>query len=170
MEIDNDVITLDYQRDEVISAQRMRFLHSGQAKLMIVLGTLATLALGTEEIWFWYTFGEVPRMWFMPFSVLLLFCAVFCAAYYFFPAIDFRVNPQWRVIFHLHLEKNKFRLSVKGHTHGEELEWGRIKRVLENEKVYILFWGKAQEFIIIPKRVLKGKDEMVVMEKVLPAA
>lgn len=155
---ENIVLQLDYEQDEVVSAQRMRFLHSNRLKLLIALGILGMIVLIAQQIWFWFKEGTLPITWYTPIYLLLVFCGVFIIVYLFAPLIDFRLNPLWRNIFDLQLDDNTFRIIVAGKSQGIEKNWEKIKRVLENDKAYVLFFDSEEDFIILPKRVAESQE------------
>jgi hypothetical protein len=152
-------LKLNFEQDEVVSAQRMRFLHSSRFKLLAILGLFGTTALSLQQAWLWHKEGQLPSTWYTPIYLPLIFSGVFIAVYFFAPSIDFKVNPQWRNIFDLYLEHEVFRITAVGQTQGIEKAWSNIKRVLENDKVYIMFFDSEQEFIVMPKRVLKTQEK-----------
>jgi hypothetical protein len=157
----NVFLRLNYEQDEVISAQRMRFLHSNRLKLLTVLSILGTIALGLQQAWLWFREGVVPATWYTPIYLPLIFGGVFVVAYFLAPSMDFKVNPQWQNAFDLYLEADAFRITPIGKLQGFEKAWKEVKQVLENDKVYIWFFNSEQEFIIMPKRVLKAQESLV---------
>lgn len=154
----NPGLKLDYQEDEVVSAQKLRFLDSRRLKLLVVLGVVGTIVLSAQQVLLWLKTGSTPPTWTSPISWILVFIGTLGLIYLFAAQIDFRLNSQWRQILDLHLHENCFGVTAIGRSQGCEIAWERIKRVLENDKVYIVFWGSQQEFIILPKRVLRTQD------------
>jgi len=157
----NSFLKLDYEQDEVVSAQRMRFLHSSRFKLLAILGVFGTIALSLQQAWLWQKEGALPVTWYTPIYLPLVFGGIFVAVYFFAPSVDFRVNSQWRNTFDLYLENNVFRITAIGKIQGIEKAWDKVKQVLENDKVYVMFFDSEQEFIIMPKRVLKEQAGFV---------
>jgi hypothetical protein len=157
----NTFLRLNYEQDEVVSAQRMRFLHSSRFKLLAILGILGAIALSLQQAWLWHKEGALPTSWYTPIYLPLVFGGVFVVVYFLAPSIDFRVNLQWRNAFDLYLENDLFRITAIGKLQGIEKAWNSVKQVLENDKVYIMFFDSEQEFIIIPKRVLKAQAGFV---------
>jgi hypothetical protein len=154
---DKVTFTFSYAENEVVSAQRMRILHSPQLRGIAILVGVAAVALTAELAYLWHDTGTFPDFWFVPVVVACIFIGVAGFTYLVVPRIDFRINPGWRHEFDLHLSSETFRLTLKGKDEGFELEWHRIKRVLENGQVYLVYFGSGrEEFVIVPKRVLKS--------------
>lgn len=152
----NITLKLDYMKNEVVSAQRLRFLNSSRLKTIIALGLFTMIVLSASQIWAWLESGvKLPLWWFWPILVFLIFGGVFVVSYAFAPSIDFRINPEWHYVYDLLLRDDIFQITLSGQSKGVEMPWNKIKRVLENKKVYILFWGSDEEFFILPKRVLQ---------------
>jgi hypothetical protein len=148
-------LELNYQLDEIISAQRMRFRNSIGIKVISILGIVGTLGLIGQQVHLWYDSGIRPETWFTPIYLPIIFIGVGGLVYFFAPQIDFRLNADWKHKLDLHLSENKLRVTVMGELEIFELEWHQIKRVLEDNKVYILIFGSEKSgFIILPKRVL----------------
>jgi hypothetical protein len=152
-------LELNYQLDEIVSAQRMRFRNSTRIKIISIIGIIGTLALIEQQAHLWYDSGIRPETWFTPIYLPIIFIGVGGLVYFFAPQIDFRLNSDWKRKLDLHLSENKLRITVMGEVEIFELDWHQIKRVLENNKVYILIFGSEEsEFFILPKRAL-GKYE-----------
>jgi len=147
-------LKLSYQEGEVVSAQRMRLLRSSRLKTVSTLGIIGTVALIIAQIHARNTRGSIPSTWFTPVYLPLVFVAVAVIVYFLAPAIDFRLNPAWKAVLDLHLSEEKLRLTMQGKMESLEWGWEQVSQVLEKNKVYIIFWGSEQDWLIVPKRVL----------------
>ncbi len=155
----NITLKLDYQKDEAVSAQQMQMLESNRFKVMIAIGILCFLGLVVQQIWFWFESKAIPVAWWGPILFLLAAGVGLGQAYLRNPLSSFKSNPSWHNRLDLRLSTEQVHISSEGQSEGFEMAWERIKRVLENGKVYVLFWGSEQEFIVLPKRVLQTQDE-----------
>ncbi len=157
----NPILKLDYQEDEAVSAQRMWLRERNSVKIGVAAAILIVLGAVAQEVWSWYESKVIPVTWWMPVLWLIGFATVFGIAYLQNPVSSFRSNSWWHNKLELHLSSEWFRITPEGQSEGLEIEWGRIRRVVENDKVYLLFWGSEQEFSIFPKRVLQAQDGFV---------
>jgi hypothetical protein len=151
--MDTIAIAFNYREDEVVSAQRLRFLKSVPPKIVVVIGVLATILLGLQQIWAWFQSKDISRTWYTPFYMLLIIGTVFIVSYFLAPSIDFRINPTWKITLSLFLDEDKIRITAKGRTDGFNLPWVKIKRVFVNDMAYILFWDTDRDFFILPRRI-----------------
>ena len=55
----------------------------------------------------------------------------------------------------------QFSILLEGVSKGLEMPWNKIKRLLENDKVFVLFWDSEQAYVILPKRVLQSEERYV---------
>ena len=161
-----DKVTLEliYTEDEVVFAQRMRFLHSRRLLLMAVIGIIGTAFLAIPNI----NLGGAPSgataAWYVPIEVAAIFVGVIGLAYFLAPVVDFRNNAAWRSRFQLTLSDDGFYLVAAGQVGGAGLEWRQVNRILENDKAFVLQYGGEREaFFILPKRILEsgGRLEFV---------
>ena len=121
------VLKLSYEENEVVSAQRMRFLDSSRLKMLGILGVACTAILTGQQMYYWYDKGTIPVTWFMPLIVAAIFVLVPTLVYLFAPQVDFRINSRWRHELDLHICEDKLRLTAKGKSDGFELQWSRVK-------------------------------------------
>ena len=119
--------------DEIISAQRMRFLDSNRVKVIIFLGIVGALVLIGQQVYLWYENGILPGTWYTPIFELIVFTVIPGLVYFFAPQVDYRLK------FSLGSRKlaltfSEEKLSIIGKDNiGEfELEWHQIKKVLES--------------------------------------
>ena len=152
-------LKLDYQKDEVVSAQQMEMLASNRSKIMGAIAILAFLGAIGQQIKFGIEDRAIPTTWWMPLLLLLAAIVGFGLAYFYKPLNHFRINPHWRNAYQLQLSSEQFSIIPEGQSKGFEMPWKGIKRVLENDKVFILFWDSEQDFAIFPKRVLQSQEK-----------
>jgi hypothetical protein len=151
-------LQLNYREDEVVEAQRMRFVDSSRFKLGITLAIIGTVILTAQQVYFWYDKGGIPASWFTLAIWPAIFIGVGGVVYAIAPSIDFRLNPVWKHTLEIYLTEDKLELITPGQAQGFEWQWARLKKVLENKKVYILFFSSDQEFLILPKRIFGEQD------------
>ena len=147
-------LKLNYQQDEVVSAQRMRFRNSQRIRIILAIMAVFALLLAVQQLFLYIELGKLPGTWFMPLVVLGIVAGVWTVGYFVAPPVDFRFNRDWRADLDLHLQKDQLRVS--GKSGSVDLPWGKVKRVLENEKVFIVIMGSELDFLILPKRVLQN--------------
>ncbi len=148
------LLKLNYQQEEVVSAQRLRFRNSQRIRIIFAMMTVFALLLAVQQFILYIELGKLPGTWFMPLVVLGIVGGVWTVGYFVAPPVDFRFNRDWRTDLDLHLQKDQLRVS--GKSDSVDLPWGKIKRVLENDKVFIIIMSSELDFLIVPKRVLQN--------------
>jgi hypothetical protein len=158
--MDSDLILkFNFQKDEVVSAQQLEMLQSNRAKFMFAVAILGLLGLLVPQIRFWIEDNTISTIWWVPLWFLLAYGAGFSYTYCYKPLNDFRINPFWRNRFELQLSSEQFRLLPERASTRFEVPWNKIKRVLENDKVFVLFWESDKAYMILPKRVLQSQEK-----------
>lgn len=147
-------LKLNYQQDEVVSAQRLRFRNSQRIRIIFAIMAVFALLLAVQQYFRYTELGRLPDTWATPLVVLGIVAGLWTVGYFVAPPVDFRFNRDWRADLDLHLQKEQLRVS--GKSGSMDLPWSKIKRVLENEKVFILIMGSELDFLIVPKRVLQN--------------
>ena len=155
----NVILKFNFQKDEVVSAQQLEILQSNRSKIMVAMAILGFLGLIGQQIKFWIEDHVISTIWWGPLLFLLAAVVGFCFAYFYKPLNDFRINPFWRNTFELRLSNEQFSILPEGVSKGLEMPWNKIKRVLENDKVFVLFWDSEQAYVILPKRVLQSEEK-----------
>ncbi len=163
------ILKLNYTEEDVISAQRIRFLYDGRFKNILILGAVAFLILGVQVVYEWITNKALPGLWYGPFLAVGSVALIIGFFYLINPLIDFRTHPIWRKNFDLFLSDTHLRLTSKSKKPGGfEMEWSQVKRVLENDRVFILLYGpRGQDFFILPKRLWKDPAKVDAFRSVL---
>ena len=155
---DENIITFRYELSEVVSAQRMRFISTPQVWIILLFGLSAAVVVLIIE-YNWPIQREVSiEPWVVPSMIAGIFLGVYILLYLFAPVLDFYLNPAW---------KNEFRFEVDNdyfyYTHSKadtlfRVNWTNISKILENDKVYLLFLGSVQSFVIVPKRKIRSEN------------
>jgi len=150
---------LNYTEDEVVSAKRMHFRNSVRFKAMVALGLIGTIGFTVELIYIWHRIGTVPTMWDAPINIAAIFILILALIYFVGFRIEARVNSAWRYTLNLSLLEDRLRLTAKGNTESFDVLWQQVRRILENEKAYNLYYGPREEdYLILPKRILQSEE------------
>jgi len=118
--------------DEIISAQRMRFLDSNRVKVIIFLGIVGALILIGQQVYLWYENGILPGTWYTPIFELIVFTVIPGLVYFFASQVDYRLNSVWKQKAALTFSEEKLSIIGKDNIGEFELEWHQIKKVLES--------------------------------------
>lgn len=153
-------IEFKYTSREVTSAQRLRLLKSGQFKGIILFWAASILFLAVH-ILFPQTFQIVrDSSWALIGEVTLIYIVTMLVLMYVTPWMDFAINKFWRLSLALAFNESQLRLTLakppkktKGSkaSSGLVLKWDEIRRVMENQLVYVIIYGPQSKFFVVPK-------------------
>lgn len=160
-------LPLTYGRDEVVSAQRLRFRNSARLRVLAALSLAALIFLAVQQI----DPGLVNASRTMSWQSVALLAAAFVLLpvlfYVFVPALDYRSNPAWRQSYVLTINKNRLRLAREGADSGFELAWPAVNKVLENDLVFLLFFGPKNTTVMIPKRTFRSPEQAAAFRRLV---
>lgn len=141
-----------YKLGEVTSAQRMRMLKSGQFKYLIGIGLFGMMAMAVPLIVpQWFPVGKTYS-WPLVIEIAVAYIVTFAVLLFITPVMDFYFNRVWRLPLMLQFNEKQLRVSVPGgKSAGLRLPWGEIHRVDETGRVFILYYGAGNKYIILPK-------------------
>ncbi len=152
-------VPLAYKQADVVSAQRLRFRHSTRLWVLAGLSLAGLVFLAVQQI----DPALVKASARMSGQSLIFLTAMFVmlpvAFYLFVPALDYRSNQAWRQNYTLTVGKARLRLARTGAERGFELAWGAIRRVVENDRVFLVFFGEKQAMVMIPKSVFSSPEQ-----------
>lgn len=152
-------LSLDYRLEEAVQASRMRYRHSRQVRWLLLAGVLTVVGLRAYDYYLYFKWYAPLPPWTNSAIVLLTILVVFFGIYLFAPALDFRMGPGWKLVYTLRLYDDGFSAAVENAPLVYEMTWERIQRVLEDDKVYVLMYGREQDFFVLPKRVLQPCED-----------
>ncbi len=147
-----------YQQADVVSAQRLRFRHSTRLRVLALLSLAALVFLAVQQIDPALVRASTPMSWQNVAYLAALFVLLPVLFYLFVPALDYRRNPAWQQNYALSIGKARMRLARAGEEKGFELVWPAVQRVIENEHVFLVFFGK-QGMVMIPKRIFTSPEQ-----------
>ncbi len=142
-----------YTRPDVVAAQRMRFLRSNQFKIILVIWVLSMLVL-IAPLALPRVFPPGPNTsWASVLQIAIAFLVTLLVLIFVTPWMDFYINRFWRLPLSLHFGDKSLRIFVTGKTGGLRLKWGQVRRVDENERVFILEYGAGGKYVVLPKSI-----------------
>ncbi len=147
-------LSLQYQRDEVVSAQRMRFLYGMRFKTLLIFSVFALAYL----IWNQLRVEPANRIWLSPVFAAAIFILVPALVYWLMPGLDFRFNKDWSQEFRLQFTKASVEIYPPEADKPLIFSLGNVFRVLENTQSMILFFENENSFIILPKRIFSDSQ------------
>jgi YcxB-like protein len=148
-----------YCASDVASAQRMRFLRSAQLKVILLLWLVSLLYVAAPLLVpQWFKPGPYTS-WGLVIEICLAYGVTLLVLILVTPWADFYINRFWRLPLEFQYNEKHLRLSVTGKQGGLRLGWKQIQRVEENARVFILFYGTANKFIILPKGIFSRPQD-----------
>lgn len=137
--------------DEYISACRLHFAHTLQTKRDIIGATIGIV--GGAALWKYVGYASLGATLMGVSGVLI---AVLLFANFILPRMWYRQEPKFRDEILLTFSEDAIWFTVK---QGESrLEWQFYKKILENDKTYLLYYGNRL-FSVIPKRAFHNDEE-----------
>lgn len=145
-----------YTPADVASAQRMRFLRSGRLKVLIFIWLSSSLVLAAPLIFPDLFPGSPFTSWSVVVQIALIYAVTMGVLVLVTPRVEYYFQRFWRLPLMLRLSDKMLRLSVEGSkAPGLRLPWEEIRRVDENERVFVVYYGEGNKFIILPKSTFK---------------
>ena len=148
--------TLKYDKQDIVSAQRMRFLRSSRLKIVIFLGFISIGYL----VWGQLQLAEEYRNWLSPVLVALVFLVVPFLTYYLMPLLDYKVNKGWRKEYRFLISEANMDIYQPDEKRPYRFDLNRVSMIHENPDVFVLYFGSEQNFVIIPKRMLQAQNKV----------
>ncbi len=165
-----------YQQAEVVSAQRLRFRSSNRLRLVFFIGLAALVLLAVQQfipgLGFWTSLG-----WGLPLLATLFFCAVPLLFYLVTPYLDFRFNKEWKPRYQLEVAGEQMYLTREDVASRDspsrrsasaiEIPLKRLRKLLEDRRVFVLLFTTEQDFFILPKSAMRGDIQVERMRRLL---
>jgi hypothetical protein len=148
-----------YTEEEWVAASRLYI--TGQPALLLRFG-VAFLMLALAFIFFAMISEVVMSLFLLSVGVVLLTFVV--ALFFVLPRQRFRSDPRYRDEFFLEFADEGIRFQTA--QIDSRLGWGLYTRVLENERFYVLVYGKGM-ISVIPKRAFTGSDQETIFRTLL---
>ena len=157
-----------YTADEVMSAYRLRFIHSLQLKVVAVVGFLAELFLIGQQLFPQALHRPAGSNWGAPVDAAIIIIGLPLLVYLIGPLLDYRTKPDWQKEYDMFLTKEAFRIeAATADKPGVPIKWYLFKRHIENDKVVVMFLNSERVFIIIPRRLFENQEQQAFFRNVL---
>lgn len=151
-------VNVTFRAADIISAQRMRFARGSKFKILGFVWLVAMIWGGGLMLFP----QQVPTLLNISGGTLvgtaILFAIIAGIFYIFAPWVDFRTNPIWKSPFIFQFNDEQLNLSLEGRGRGVYIRWEQIRKVHENERVYILYTSSEDNFLILPRLVFQNKS------------
>lgn len=157
--------SIQFDREDIVSAHRLRYLHSGRLRLLAGIGLLGLLYLAAKLL--------VPELLpgggdlTLPAGVAIIGLGTPLFAYIFAPEYDSRMNSIWKKQFTVLVDSERVTVRQAGQPAGYAMTWKSLSRVLENSRVLVLIFGRENNFLILPKTALGGAQRLADFKKLL---
>lgn len=149
-----------YTANDVASAQRMRMFRSRQIRVLAIVWLVSSLFLAVPMLLPNLFPGISGMTWGLVVELALVYLVTMAILFAITPYLDFFFNRFWRMPMVLQFSDKQIRLSVSGgKSKGLQLSWKQIQRAEENQRVYILYYGIGNKFIILPKSIFKRPQD-----------
>lgn len=148
--------TLKYEKQDIVSAQRMRFLQSSRLKIVIFLGLISIGYL----VWQQLQLAQDARSWLSPVLVGIVFVVVPFLTYFLMPLLDYKVNKGWRKEYRFLISETNMDIYQPEEKRPYRFDLNRVSMIHENSDVFVLYFGSEQNFVIIPKRALQAQNKV----------
>jgi hypothetical protein len=166
--IDEDLqLPFTYAREDVVAAQRLRLPHSRRLRLLLLIGIGATVVLVIQFSALRSGLTGLPGGWSTPVVVGAVFVLLVAIAYLLAPIIEYQMTSAWRSRVVLQVNADGLRLSGTTSATGFDLAWQQVSGLLENERVWLLFFGGEQDFLIVPKRIFQTDRQLAFFRSML---
>ncbi len=152
-------LPLTYEHADVVSAQRLRFRHSRRLRVLAFLSLAALVYLAVQQFDPALVGANTRIGWQSVAYLAAQFVLLPVLFYLFVPSLDYRSNQAWRQNYTFTVNKSRLRLARTGAERGFELAWGAIRRVLENDRVFLVFFGEKQAMVMIPKSIFSSPEQ-----------
>ncbi|HEX8774760.1 MAG TPA: YcxB family protein [Pyrinomonadaceae bacterium] len=148
-----------YTEEEWAAASRLYIIRQRELLLRFVaMFILIALAFG-----FFAAINEVVMSLFL-LSVGLVLSTFVLALFFVFPRQRFRSDPRHRDEFFLEFTEEGIRFRTE--QIDSRLNWSLYSRVIENDRFYVLVYGKGM-MSVIPKRAFTAYDQEMVFRNML---
>jgi hypothetical protein len=149
------LMSFQYTPQQIVAAQRSRFVSAWQVQLIFGLGVAAAVLVLALD----YTVG-IPRArpvepWVSGTAVGGVFIGVFLLLYFIAPHLDARLNPEWKSEFHFQITPEFLYYGQGSSEYMFRVPWSKITKAVESSCVYVLFLGSSMEFLVVPKEPLR---------------
>ena len=148
--------TLKYEKQDIVLAQRMRFLQSSRLKIVIFLRLISIGYL----VWQQLQLAQDARSWLSPVLVGIVFVVVPFLTYFLMPLLDYKVNKGWRKEYRFLISETNMDIYQPEEKRPYRFDLNRVSMIHENSDVFVLYFGSEQNFVIIPKRVLQAQNKL----------
>jgi len=143
-----------YSAGDVASAQRMRFLRSNQLKVLIGVWLVSSLFLAAPMVFPQMFPGSPFTSWALVLEIAIIYAVTMVVIIAVTPYLDFTFNRFWRLPLLFQYNDKQLKLSVvNGKSPGLRLTWNQLQRIEENERVFVMYYGAGNKFLILPKSV-----------------
>jgi hypothetical protein len=151
-------LNIKFDPDDIVSAHRLRYLHSGRLRLLAGLGALGLVYLALQV----FVPGLLPGGddLTLPAGVAIIGLGTPLFAYLFAPLYDARMNAVWKQEFTVLANSERITVRQAGQPAGYAMTWRSLSRVLENARVLVLVFDRETNFLILPKSAL-GRQSRV---------
>lgn len=149
-----------YTEEEYVAAMRLYLGHSRE--LIIRMAVLSLYSIGAIALFMWIDFGIglIPLFIFAAcFPPLIMFLL-----YYVIPRKQFRSDPKFADEYFLQYSDDG--IHFKTAQIDSLVQWSLYNKVLENERFYILVYGKNM-ISVTPKRAFTDKHQEAAFSEML---
>jgi len=137
----------------------MRLRQSGQLKVLLLFGVGSVIFFGLHVL-FPQTFRFLDGVtWRLIWQVSLAYLASLLAIFFVLPWISFHLTRFWRLALVFQFNQKEMRLSVSGKRGGLRLGWDQVRRVAENNLVFVVYYDDGQKHFILPKAGFSEANE-----------
>jgi hypothetical protein len=144
-------VNIQYTVQEVTSAQRMRLMRSGQLKMIVLFWAGSVIFFGLHVL-FPQSFRVVSGVtWTLIGQVSLAYFVSLLAIFVILPWVSFHLTRFWKLPLVFQFGQKDLRLSVAGKRGGLRLGWDQVRRVDENDLVFVIYYDDGQKHFIVPK-------------------
>jgi hypothetical protein len=151
-------LKVQFDQQDIISAHRMRYLHSSRLRLLAGIGLLALMYLLLQNFFPGrLPGGEDPTL---AIGVAVIALGTPILAFLIAPIYDARTNSIWKQQFTVLANSERITVRQAGQPAGYAMTWKSLSRVLENSRVLVFIFGRETNFLILPKSAL-GRAERV---------
>lgn len=146
---------LKYQKDELVTAQQMRFIYSVRIKIVAVVTFLFIAYIIFEQV----RKQSTETLGLSILVIVLIVLVISIYMYFIAPHADLLINKDWKKEYHLVFDQNHLQVYPPDTDRPLYFPFDKLFMVIENPKLLILFIQNESTYLILPRRLFEDQEQ-----------